>query len=152
MTDKKPAADKTARKQRGKPFEKGRSGNPKGRPKGSRNASTLAAEALLDGDAEALTKKAINLALEGDLAAIRLCLERILPARRERPISFELPALQTPKDAVAATAAIAEAVSDGTLLPSEAETMSRLVQTFAAAIELHDHEERISRIEERQKQ
>ena len=57
-------------------FPKGKSGNPKGRPKGARNKATLAAEALLDGDAETITKKAIELAKAGDLTAIRLCLRR----------------------------------------------------------------------------
>src|SRR5258705_118225 len=67
-------------------FQKGRSGNPKGRPKGSRNAATLACEALLDGQAEALTQKAIQMALDGDPVALRLC-----PPRRDRPVSFPLP-------------------------------------------------------------
>ena len=58
-------------------FESGQSGNPKG----ARNKATLAAEALLDGKAEAITRKAIDLAKAGDLTAIRLCLERIIPAR-----------------------------------------------------------------------
>jgi hypothetical protein len=58
--------------------------NPAGRPKGARHRSTLAAEALLDGEAEALTRKAIEKAKEGDSVALRLCLERILPARTRR--------------------------------------------------------------------
>ena len=68
--------DKTEKKQRGKPFEKGQSGNLNGRPKGTRNKTTLAMEALLDGEAEAITRKAIEKAKEGDMVAIRLCLER----------------------------------------------------------------------------
>jgi hypothetical protein len=76
---------------RGRSFVKGESGNPAGRPKGARNRTTLAAEALLDGQAEAITQKAIDLALDGDLVALRLCLERVLPTRRERRVSFEMP-------------------------------------------------------------
>ena len=72
-------------------FEKGRSGNPSGRPVGSRNAATLAAEALLAGESEALTRKAIELALDGDATALRLCIERIVPKRNDRPIQFALP-------------------------------------------------------------
>jgi Family of unknown function (DUF5681) len=60
-------------------WEKGQSGNPRGKPRGARNRATLLAEALLDGEAEALTRKAIEKALEGDGMALRLCLERVLP-------------------------------------------------------------------------
>ena len=48
-----------------------------------RNRATLAAMELLDGEAEALTRTAIDLALSGDMAALRLCIERIIPVRRE---------------------------------------------------------------------
>src|SRR5262249_39105368 len=65
----------------GRPFQKGQSGNLAGRPPGSRNEATLAAEILLEGEAEALTRQAIELALEGDRTALKLCLERILPRR-----------------------------------------------------------------------
>ena len=71
-------------KQRGRPFEKGRSGNPAGRRRGSRNRSTQAAQLLLEGEAEALTRKAVELALGGDPAALRLCLDRVIPPHRRR--------------------------------------------------------------------
>ncbi len=84
-------AEITAPKQRGRPFPKGRSGNPQGRPPGARNAATVIAEQLLDGEAEALTRKAIDKAEEGDMTALRLCLDRVVPPRRERPVLFPLP-------------------------------------------------------------
>jgi hypothetical protein len=80
-------------------FSKGRSGNPRGKPKGARHRTTLAAEALLDGEAEALTRNAVELASAGDIAALRLCLDRILPLRRERPVRFKLPRLLSATDA-----------------------------------------------------
>jgi hypothetical protein len=73
-------------------FQPGQSGNPAGKPKGARHAITKAAEALLDGETEALTRKCIELAKEGDMVAMRLCLERILPARKSRSVSISLPA------------------------------------------------------------
>src|SRR6516225_7230100 len=79
----------------GRPFARGRSGNPSGRRPGSRNKATLAAAALLDGEFEALTRKAVELALAGDPTALRLCLERLLPPRRERAVTFRLPGLAT---------------------------------------------------------
>src|SRR3984957_20891944 len=92
--------------QGGKPFRKGKSGNPNGRPQGSRNATTLALETLLDGQATALTQKAIDLALAGDMAALRICLERILPPRKDRPITFDFPAITTAAEAAATMSAI----------------------------------------------
>lgn len=80
-------------------FRRGVSGNPRGRPVGSRNHATLAAATLLEGEAEAITRKAVELALAGDPVALRLCVERILPPMRERP----RPAIAAdgPRDAVA---------------------------------------------------
>src|SRR5215472_10909408 len=75
---------------RGRPFEKGQSGNPAGRPIGSRNRATLAAQVLLEGQMEAITQKAAELALQGDINAIRLCMQHGLPPVREQPVEFEL--------------------------------------------------------------
>lgn len=113
-------------KQRGKPFTKGQSGNPAGKPKGVRNRSTLAAEALLDGEAEQLTRKAIELALAGDTIALKLCLERILPPRKDRTVMFSLPALEN-ADRASSITAILEAVSQGRITPGEAEMVVKLL-------------------------
>ena len=75
-------------------FKTGQSGNPGGRPKGSLNKATLASQALLDGEAEALTRKVVELAKEGHPVALRLCLERLLPPRKDRPINFTLPKIK----------------------------------------------------------
>ena len=80
---------------RGRPFEKGQSGNPAGRRVGCRNKTTLAAATLLAGEAEALTRKAVELALGGDPTAMRLCIERILPQCRERTVKFILPPIES---------------------------------------------------------
>jgi len=90
--------EKTDTKQ-GARFRKGQSGNPSGRPRGARNKTTLAVEALLDGEAEVLTRKAIERAKDGDSVALRLCLERILPPRKDRPVSFALPKIESAADA-----------------------------------------------------
>ncbi|MET8524060.1 DUF5681 domain-containing protein, partial [Nocardioides sp. NPDC004968] len=68
--------ENTAGKQRGAPFKRGQSGNPAGKPRGARHKVTLAIEALLEGEAGALTRKAIELGLAGDMTALRLCMDR----------------------------------------------------------------------------
>src|ERR1044071_5621351 len=87
---------------RGRSFEKGQSGNPAGRLRGSRNLATLAAEILLQGQTEALTQKAVERALEGSDLALKLCLDRILAPCRERTVQFALPAIESPADLAAA--------------------------------------------------
>ena len=128
---------------RGRPFELG---NP-GRPKGSRNKATVAAEALLDGEAETLTRKAIDLANAGDTTALRLCIERILPARKDRPVSISLPPIASPADAVTVLAAITSAVSDGEITPMEASELSKVVDSYTRAVETRDIVARLDRLE-----
>jgi hypothetical protein len=130
-------------------FQPGQSGNPGGRPKGSRNKATLALESLLDGQAEALTQKVIELALTGDLAALRLCLDRILPARKDRPVTFEIPAIDTASDAKTASAALLAAVASGTLTPSEAAEIAKLVEAYVKAIEASEMLVRLEKLEQR---
>ena len=129
------SAANTAGNQRGRPFTKGQSGNPAGKPAGARHRATLAAEALLDGEAEALTRKAIDLALSGDPIALRLCLDRILPPRRERPLRFALPELRSAEDAGSALAAILAAVASGNTCLAEAGELAKLVDAFIRAAE-----------------
>jgi hypothetical protein len=97
--------ENTGRKQDTR-FKPGKSGNPAGKPKGSRNATTVAMQAMLDGESGAITRKAIELAKGGDMAALRLCLDRILPPRKDRPVTFVLPAINSTNDAAAAMSAI----------------------------------------------
>src|SRR5450759_1705264 len=92
-------------------FKTGQSGNPGGRPKGALNKATLATQALLDGEAEALTRKVVELAKDGNPVALRLCLERLLPPRKDRPISFTLPKIKGPVDLPKVLGAILEAVA-----------------------------------------
>lgn len=112
--------EKTDEKQ-GTRFQKGQSGNPAGRPKGSLNQTTLACQELLEGEAEAITRKAVEKALAGDLTAIRLCLERIIPPRKERPIFIDLPKMAKDTDMKQFTEALLEAVKNGNLTINEAQ-------------------------------
>ena len=126
-----------------------RPGNP-GRPKGARHKTTLAIEALLDGQAEKLTEKAIQMALAGDVTAMRLCLDRLAPPPKDRPIQIAMPRLAGLQDMTIATAAVVDAVTSGTITPSEGEAIAKLIETHRRAVELVDLETRLTRLEQRE--
>ncbi|MCJ2023942.1 DUF5681 domain-containing protein [Methylobacterium sp. J-067] len=132
----------------GRPFQQGQSGNPNGRPRGSRNRSTQALEAILDGEAEALTRRAIEMALEGDGPAMRMCLDRLMPVRKDRPITFTLPEIETAADLTKATRALMQGVADGEITPSEAAELSKLVDAHVKAIEAVDFATRLAALEQ----
>jgi hypothetical protein len=141
---------KTARKGRGRPFAKGQSGNPGGRPRGSANRATRAAELLLDGQATALTRKAVELALAGDPAALRLCLDRTVAPRRDRPVELALPPIRSAADILGAIKVVAGAVGRGAITPAEGVAISQMIESFLRAIDASDFENRLRQLEESQ--
>jgi hypothetical protein len=128
-------------------FTKGKSGNPAGRRPGSRNRSTLAAELLLEGEAEALTRKALELALGGDGAALRLCLDRIIPPRRQRAVQLAVAEVASAADLGTTMAAITNAATHGAITPGEAGELARVVEIFVRAVEASDFERRLRALE-----
>lgn len=129
------------------PFEKGQSGNPGGRPPGARNKATVIAEMLLLGEAEAMTRSAIERAKAGDTAALRMCLDRLVPPCRHRTVAFELPPLGCAADAVSAIAAITAGVASGELTAAEAGELSGLVDRFVRALEAKVFEQQLAKLE-----
>jgi hypothetical protein len=123
-------------------------GNP-GRPHGARHKTTLAVQALLDGEGEALTRKAVDLALAGDVTALRLCLERITPARKDAPVLFELPPMDGAASAACAMGAILASVAIGELTPSEASGLAGLIEGYRKALETTELEARLKALEEK---
>jgi len=118
-----------------------------GKPKGTRHKATQAALALLDGEAEALTRQAVTMALGGDMTALRLCLERIAPPRRDAPVTFDLPPMETARDAAKAAGAVLGAVADGDLTPTEGAHIMALVETYRRTLETTELEARLAALE-----
>lgn len=118
-----------------------------GRTPGSRHKTTLAVEALLEGEAEALTRKAVKMALSGDGPALRLCLDRIAPARKDMPVSFALPPIKSAADTVGASASLLAAVAAGDVTPDEAGRVMALLTAHKALVETGDLEARIVALE-----
>ena len=121
-------------------------GNP-GKPPGTRHKATRAALALLDGEAEALARQAVTMALDGDATALRLCLERIAPPRRDAPVTFELPPMHSARDAAHAAGAVLAAVAEGELTPTEGAHVMALVETYRRTLETTELEARVVALE-----
>ncbi len=123
-------------------------GNP-GKPKGARRHLTLLLEAILEGEAEAMTRQVVELAGKGDVAALRMCLQRLVPSRRDVPVAFDLPEIATVADAERASSAVLAAVASGALAPVEAEAVMRLLVAPRNIVESGDLERRLAALEAR---
>jgi hypothetical protein len=109
-------------------FQPGQSGNPAGRAVGSRNRKTLAVEAALFDHAHELVENLVERAKNGEPAAMRICMERILPAGRGRPLPIELPSIRSTEDALAAADVIMDALKEGAISAREAVDLLRVVE------------------------
>ena len=126
---------------RGRPFAKGNSG----RKPGSKNRTTVVAAALLEGEAEELVRKAVDIAKAGDVVMLKFLLSRILP--RERAINLDLPAMNFADDAVAVLGAVFDAVTEGRITASEGAALASLIDTYTRAIDMADVVKRLEFLE-----
>lgn len=143
MTRETRPSRKNAGNTRGRPFQPG---NP-GKPKGARHKLTLIAERLMEDDAEAVVASVLAAAKSGDMTAARLVLERIVPIRKGRPVAFDLPAIETPADVVKAVGTLVSEVARGELTPEEAATVAGLLEMYRRTIETCEIEQRLSELE-----
>jgi Family of unknown function (DUF5681) len=133
-------------------WRKGTSGNPAGRPTGSRNQSTVFFQELLNGQGEALIQKGIELSLKGDTRALGICWDRLLPARKERTIELPLPSVTDAKSVSAALASVVTAVAEGSITPGEAESLARVLEAQMRAVEFEALAQRVVELEKAQTQ
>jgi hypothetical protein len=133
-------------------YEKGQSGNPKGRPKGSRNRLSRRLQDTLDADLDQLVGVLRTKALAGDIRALKLIVERILPIPKDEPIQISeaLPAVTSAKGAVAYATVILRSIGRGEVTPSEAANVMHVVEGYLRAQERGDLEQRIEVLEQSQ--
>jgi hypothetical protein len=129
-------------------FQKGQSGNPAGRPPGSRNRATSMVQNLLEGAAENIAKRATELAQDGNVAAIRICMNRLSPVGPHNPVAFELPPIHSPQDCLRATSAILTGIASGDIAPAAALQIAKVIDVHLRAISTNDLEARMTRLEE----
>src|SRR5258708_10363080 len=132
---------------RGRPFEAGNKLG-KGRPKGSRNKATLALQEMLEDSGMGILARLRLMALQGDRTAMRLCLERLLPVRKGRPVYFRLPVMNTVADVAKAQRMVLQQVSKGFLTPEEGQSVSGMIQTTLQCLLAGDLLPRLEKLEQ----
>ena len=130
----------------GRPFEKGNGG----RKPGSKNRTTLVADALLKCEEIELVRKAVELAKAGDVQMLKFLLDRILP--KDRSVHIDVPPVKAADDAIDALGAIIDAVGAGRIAPNEGSAVASLVVARARMINDAELNLRLNEIEERQKE
>jgi hypothetical protein len=131
---------------RGRPFEPGNKFG-RGRPAGSRNKTTMALQSMLEEHAETIVKKAALMAIQGDTTALRLCLERLLPARRNSPVRFKLPPINSAAGVTKALSKVVQGVANGILAAAEGETLTAILERLHQNLQTLELEKRIGALE-----
>src|ERR1700746_2895530 len=129
-------------------FSKGQSGNPAGKPPGARHRATILAEKLMGDDAEDIVRAVVSAAKAGDPTAMRLCIERLIPVRKGRPVVFDLPPVKTAADIAGAVGELARAMAVGELTTDEASAAASVIEMHRRAIETTEIELRLQKLEE----
>lgn len=128
-------------------FKPGKSGNPKGKPKGSRNTALQAMDRIGEESAQDLIRSVVTKALEGDMAAARVVLDRAWPIRKGRLLTFTMPPVENAGDIARGIAGILQAVANGLLTAEEGQSICAILETQRKALELGEIEERLTLLE-----
>lgn len=139
--------DLAVKKQRGRQWQPGESGNPAGKPKGARHEALVALDAIGRENAEAIMRTAVSAALAGDMRAVEIFLRRLWPERKGRPVAFELPPLVEATDIVSALGGVTQAVAVGDLSPEEGASVAGILDMHRRAIETMELEHRLAAME-----
>ena len=140
--------EKQVKRTSGGKFPQGISGNSKGRPVGSRRKSALLVEEIISEKAEEITQKLLKMALEGNIGAMKLVLERISPAPKDLPIKFALPKLENATDALPFMERVIKQVALGKITIEESKGLAHLLETYLKTVEAEEFERRLNALEE----
>ena len=145
-TNPRPAVN-TMSKQRGKPFQRGQSGNPSGKPSGARHRSTVMAEKFMRDETDVIVRAVIEKAKSGDMMAAKIILDRISPVRKGSPVHLALPPAKTASEVADAVTALIASMAAGKVTPDEAVTIGGVLEMRRKAIETGEFENRLAKLE-----
>lgn len=125
-------------------YKPGESGNLAGRPPGVGRVAKY--RKLLQSQADALIQTAINQALAGESAALKLCIDRLLPPYRPEAVSVEF-AMPEVGGLVKMGEAVLSAIGNGILSPEQGATVLQALAGQARLIEVEELERRVAVLE-----
>ena len=131
---------------RGRPFEPGNKFG-RGRPRGSRNKTTMLAQELLSSHAVPIVRKVILMALQGDMKAMQLCMDRTLPVLRELPIKLGALPMRTLADLSKTSEKVCKKVAAGQLTTAQGHAVFELIEHHRRVIETTELEKGMSLLE-----
>src|SRR5438128_2238702 len=108
---------------------------PKHKPTRPTNVTPAPAQELLQLESEHVMKALIKKALRGNVTALRLCVERLIPIPRERALGIKIPAAENAVQITIALEAVLQALGDGQLTASEAQKLAHILENQRKAIE-----------------
>jgi hypothetical protein len=132
---------------RGRPFEHGNKLG-QGRPRGRRNKTTVLARELLDSHAEPLARKCVLMALQGDPKAMQLCMDRVVPARRDLPVKLGKLPMGTAAELSKASEVVLQKVASGKLTVAQGQGWLNLIENQRRTIETVELDARLRTIEQ----
>lgn len=148
MTARKPLPPpaKSGMKQ-GTRWKPGQSGNPAGKPKGTRHPALVALDRIGEDAAAGILRAVVVSAKAGDLRACEIILARLWPIRKGRPVRLALPDIRTGADLARALATVVAATAAGNITPEEASAVAGVLEMQGRALEHAELENRIAALE-----
>ena len=129
-------------------FRKGQSGNPAGKPRGTRNRVTVMSQQLMNDDVDAIVRAVTEAAKGGDMTAAKIVLDRLAPIRKGSLVPFSLPEIRSAAGALEASNAVLSACANGEITPQEAADINNLIAGHVKLIEVVELEKRIEQLEQ----
>ncbi len=126
-------------------FQRGTSGNPKGRPPEAERIRQL-----LEPRREELIAKAVDLALSGDTTALRLCVDRLAPALKPEGRTVTIPALEAAVTLTERANAIMQAIAAGAVPVEVGERLLAALGHVAKVVEIDELAARVAALEQRE--
>lgn len=131
-------------------FQPGRSGNPKGRPKGSKNRNKRLMDAL-EKDLPQLVAATKKKALTGDVAALRLLLERLIPVKKSESSTVVIKNFDKAKTLTEKANVIVDAIANGLVPPDVGTSLIAALGNMAKITEMDELLKRVEVLEKNDK-